>query len=82
MVSPRPGGSRRWVALLVAPHGAQIEHFAKGLELLGAAAVMMIGLALLAGGILASDSGPRPVKGPFSGSPCVCCGGSKGLWPR
>jgi ABC-type nickel/cobalt efflux system permease component RcnA len=43
--------SRRWLAQLLAHHGAKVERIARGLEILGAAAVTMIGLTLLAGEI-------------------------------
>ena len=34
---------RRWLAQLLARHGAKVERIATGLEILGAAAVTMIG---------------------------------------
>jgi nickel/cobalt exporter len=43
--------SRRWLAQLFVRHGAKVERIARGLEILDAAAVMAIGLALLAGEI-------------------------------
>ncbi len=42
---------RQWLAQLLARHGAKVERTARGLEILGAAAVTMIGLALLAGAV-------------------------------